>query len=79
MVREVNDQADLGTGDDRTMRLPSAPGPDADQDAYRGFAGVETLPIEHETFRVYRLGPYASGDGVRLGSRAWLVTAGRRP
>lgn len=25
------------------------------------------------------LGPYESGDGVRLGSRAWLVTAGRRP
>jgi SAM-dependent methyltransferase len=25
------------------------------------------------------LRPYVSGDGVRLGSRAWLVTAGRRP
>jgi ubiquinone/menaquinone biosynthesis C-methylase UbiE len=34
MVREVNDQADLGTGDDRTTRLPSARGPNADQDAF---------------------------------------------
>jgi SAM-dependent methyltransferase len=34
MAREVNDQADRGMGEGRTMRLPSAPGPNADQDAY---------------------------------------------